>query len=167
MARAKETWVKFSALQERMGKDRYSALRERRAPLDVLVSQLTDLLARTPPEQQQRIRDQIMQVQQKMTDLDRQILSEQAKPGPEVPAEYHFFHGNVLLGCSSTRRPSSSTSGAEDRTGVRRGCQTTWRASTTRQAIRKGAGGDHESQSSGRGQPELKKAIEGALRQAP
>jgi tetratricopeptide (TPR) repeat protein len=97
MERAEKTFEASSALFLDLQGDRFDELKRRFDQLDAQLRDLQEALARaTSIEQQNSIRGRMVQVQQDKDTIQRQLYA----PPTEVagmPADYYFFHGNILL----------------------------------------------------------------------
>ena len=97
MERAKTTFEASNALYFELQGDRFRDLQRLRDEQDVRLGGLRDALSRaTTDEQRAAIQNQIAQVEQNKDEIQRQLF----EPPDEVagmPADYHFFHGNILL----------------------------------------------------------------------
>jgi tetratricopeptide (TPR) repeat protein len=96
MERAEATFEETNALYFQMQGDRLDELQRRFDEKAVTIQTLYEELQRAPVEQQLAIKGRIQQEEQDRETIRRQLY----EPPDEVvgmPAEYHFFHGNVLL----------------------------------------------------------------------
>jgi tetratricopeptide (TPR) repeat protein len=93
---AKRGYGATASLRERMSQDRESEIRKRIQQKDADAGDLRVRLAQAPADQRQLIQSQIDRLESERATLDREIRD--LTPGlVRIPAEYFFFHGNVLL----------------------------------------------------------------------
>jgi tetratricopeptide (TPR) repeat protein len=93
---AKTGFGSTAGLIEKVQQDRRFELRKRQELLEQSLSSLRAELLRTPAGQQHTIQGQIARAERDKADIDRELF----EPIPnlsQLPAEYFFFHGNVLL----------------------------------------------------------------------
>lgn len=96
VVQAKASFEATAGLMQRMQQYRLDALRRRLDPIDQALVTLRARLASAPPDGQAAIQAQISQAERDKANIDRALI----EPVPnlnQVPAEYFFFHGNVLL----------------------------------------------------------------------
>ena len=93
--RAKSGHETTATLVSRMQEERMSGLRGRLAEKDDALSDLKARAAQSPGAAQ-ALQQQILQVEGEKAEINR-ILNAQRPDPSAIPAEYSFFHGNVLL----------------------------------------------------------------------
>lgn len=93
--RAESGYVATAGLIERMRQDNLSALRRQRQTLEDGIRELEVQITLVSPEQAPLLRAKLQRAVTDAHDIDR-LLGEPFPASGQVPAEYHFFHGNVL-----------------------------------------------------------------------
>lgn len=93
---AKNGHLSTATLLQRMQQDRMTWLRERRQEKEETISELRARLATVPAEQKQQVQLQIYRVEKDKDEIDRMLYGT-TPTANQIPAEYFFFHGNVLL----------------------------------------------------------------------
>jgi len=97
MERAESSWDASNAIFFEVQGDRYRELQRRRDETDVRLGDLRVMMSNATTEEQRRaLQAQIDQYERTREELQRQIY-EPPKEQAGLPADYHFFHGNILL----------------------------------------------------------------------
>lgn len=94
---AKSTFDAGQAQAQVREESRRTELQRRRRAQDEQIREINMSLSRPVSDEERRLlMASLSQAEQARDELDRQIFQPPTIPGG-VPAEYHFFHGNVLL----------------------------------------------------------------------
>lgn len=93
MEKAEQTLGLMGAMMVKMNEDRRRALNERRRAQDTVISDLKARPQPLPPAQQ----TQLDRAEQLRSEIDRSLNELNEPQKLNVPAEYPFFHGNILL----------------------------------------------------------------------
>ena len=101
MERAEATFEKSSTYFAELQGDRTSELERLRDRQDSIIDSIRGELARTSNDEQRRqLQMQLDQAQLERDRIQRELLEPPtagAAPAAGIPADYHFFHGNILL----------------------------------------------------------------------
>lgn len=93
--RAESGFLATASLIERMRQDNLAALRRQRQALEDGIRELEVQLTMVSPEQAPLLRAKLQRASADAQSIDR-LLGEPFPASGQVPAEYHFLHGNVL-----------------------------------------------------------------------